>query len=82
MQRPQNDDSLVTVFSSRSHLAKVEAEVIQSLLESAGIDCWLARENVIQQPVGNVLVKVLESNAEDAMALLRDAVIAGEAEDQ
>ena len=82
MQRPQNEDSLVTVFSSRSHLANVEAEVIQSLLESAGIDCWLARENVIQQPVGNVLVKVLESNAEDAMALLRDAVIAGEAEDQ
>ena len=81
MQRPQNEDSLVTVFSSRSHLANVEAEVIQSLLESAGIDCWLARENVIQQPVGNVLVKVLESNAEDAMALLRDAVIAGEADD-
>ena len=82
MQPLQNDDSLVTVFSSRSHLANVEAEVIQSLLESAGIDCWLARENVIQQPVGNVLVKVLESDAEDAKALLRDAVTAAEGDEQ
>lgn len=82
MQPPQIEDSLVTVFSSRSHLANVEAEVIQSLLESAGIDCWVARENVIQQPVGNVLVKVLESNAEDARALLRDAVAAAEDDEQ
>ena len=82
MQRPRTDDRLVTVFSSRSHLANVEAEVIQSLLESAGIDCWLARENVIQQPVGNVLVKVLESNAEDAEALLRDALVAGGEDDE
>lgn len=67
-------DGLVTVFSSRSHLATIEAEIIQGLLESAGIACWLARENVIQQPVGNVLVKVLESRAEDARAVLRDAV--------
>ena len=82
MQPPRAEDSLVTVFSSRSHLANVEAEVIQSLLESAGIGCWLARENVIQQPVGNVLVKVLESNAEDAKALLRDAVAESEAEER
>lgn len=82
MRPPLIEDSLVTVFSSRSHLANVEAEVIQSLLESAGIDCWVARENVIQQPVGNVLVKVLESNAEDARALLRDAVAAAEDDEQ
>ena len=73
MQPKPSDEPLVTVFQSRTHLANVEAEVIQSLLGSAGIDCWLARENVIQQPVGNVLVKVLASQAEDATALLRDA---------
>lgn len=73
MESHLHDDKLVTVFQSRSHLANVEAEVIQSLLESAGIPCWLARENVIQQPVGNVLVKVLESQADDALAVLRDA---------
>ncbi len=74
MQPPPNDDPLVTVFSSRSHLANIEAEVIQSLLESAGIACWVARENVMQQPVGNVLLKVLESQADDANAILREAV--------
>lgn len=82
MQPPPSDEPLVTVFESRSHLANVEAEVIQSLLGSAGIACWLARENVIQQPVGNVLVKVLASQAEDAKALLREAeqaAAAGEA---
>ena len=82
MEPPHNDDNLVTVFSSRTHLANVEAEVIQSLLESAGIDCWLARENVIQQPVGNVLVKVLESDLEDAKAVLQDAERAGEGEEE
>lgn len=63
----------MTVFSSRTHLANVEAAVIQSLLKSAGIRCWLARENVLQQPVGNVIVKVLESQASDARALMREA---------
>ncbi len=77
MQQPFTDESLVTVFSSRTHLANIEAEVIQSLLESAGISCWVARENVIQQPVGNVLLKVLESQADEAMALLREASAAG-----
>ena len=81
MQPPSSDEALVTVFESRSHLANVEAEVIQSLLGSAGIDCWLARENVIQQPVGNVLVKVLASHAEDAKALLREAEQAAAAEE-
>ena len=74
MQSYHNDEGLVTIFSSRSHLANVEAEVIHSLLASAGIDCWLARENVLQQPVGNVLVKVLESQADEARSLLQDAV--------
>lgn len=74
MQSYHNDEELVTIFSSRSHLANVEAEVIHSLLASAGIDCWLARENVLQQPVGNVLVKVLESQADEARSLLQDAV--------
>ncbi len=73
MQPPANDEPLVTVFSSRSHLANIEAEVIQSLLESAGIACWVARENVLQQPVGNVLLKVLESQAGEAEAILREA---------
>ncbi len=82
MQSYHNDEELVTVFSSRSHLANVEAEVIHSLLASAGIDCWLARENVIQQPVGNVLIKVLESQADEVRALLQDAVQEADWEDE
>ncbi len=73
-----NDEPLVTIFESRTHLATIEAEVVQSLLESAGISSWIARENVIQQPVGNVILKVLESQAEDAKALLLDAERAAE----
>ena len=72
----------MTVFSSRSHLATVEAEVIQSLLQSAGIWCWVARENVIQQPVGNVILKVLESDAEDARVLLDQAETASDRVDE
>ena len=72
----------MTVFSSRSHLATVEAEVIQSLLQSAGIRCWVARENVIQQPVGNVILKVLESDAQDARVLLDQAEAAPEKVDE
>lgn len=81
MQPPVSDEPLVTVFSSRSHLANVEAEVIRSLLESAGIFCWVARENVIQQPVGNVLLKVLESQAGEAAALLREAATVGDSDE-
>lgn len=73
MQPPASDEPLVTVFSSRTHLAFIEAEVIQSLLESAGILCWVARENVLQQPVGNVILKVLESQADEAAAILKEA---------
>ena len=74
MQEYHNDEELVTVFSSRTHLANVEAEIINSLLESAGIRCWIARENVVQQPVGNVMIKVLESQAAEAKDVMREAM--------
>ncbi len=73
MESVLHDERLVTVFQSRTHMANVEAEVIQSLLASAGIDCWVARENVLQQPVGNVIVKVLESHVNDAKSVLASA---------
>ncbi len=64
------DDELVTVFASRSHLATVEAQVIYSLLESAGIPSWLVRENVVQQPVGRVSIKVTAGCGADALQLI------------
>ena len=78
MQQLPDDGPLVTVFSSRTHLATVEAEIILSLLESAGIRCWVARENVIQQPVGNVLLQVLQSQADEAAAVIGQATSGAE----
>ena len=73
MPQVPSDDKLVTVFSSRSHLAAVEAEVIYALLASAGIRAWLVRENVVQQPVGKVSIKVTAENEQDALQLIRYA---------
>ncbi len=67
------DDELVTVFSSRSHLATIEAQVIYSLLASAGIPAWLVRENVVQQPVGKVSIKVVSKYEAEALQLIEYA---------
>ncbi len=67
------DDELVTVFASRSHLATVEAQVIYALLDSAGIPAWLVRENVVQQPVGKVSIKVTSACETDALQLIEYA---------
>ena len=73
MPADPTDDELVTVFSSRSHLATIEAEVIYALLDSAGIPAWLVRENVVQQPVGKVSIKVVSECAADALQLIESA---------
>lgn len=67
------DGPLVTVFSSRRHDAETEAEVIHGLLESAGIDAIIVRENVKELPTGKIWVKVVESAKEDAEQVIRDA---------
>lgn len=67
------DDKLITVFASRSHLATVEAQVIYGLLESAGIPSWMVRENVVQQPVGKVSIKVTSAYEKDALELIEAA---------
>ena len=71
------DDEFVTVFASRSHSAELEAEAVHGLLESAGLQSLIVRENVPQFPVGKVSVKVLASDKEDAENLIRDAREAG-----
>ena len=81
MSGDPRDDKLVTVFASRSHLATVEAQLIYSLLDSAGIPAWIVRENVVQQPVGKVSIKVTDDCAEDALQLIAEAGNAEFAED-
>ena len=72
-----SDDRFVTVFSSRRHNAEVEAETVRGLLESAGLESLIARENVPALPVGKVWVRVLASDAEEAKELIRNALDAG-----
>jgi len=74
------DGPLVTVFSSRRHDAETEAEVIHGLLESAGIDAIIVRENVQELPAGKIWVKVVESAKEEADQVIRDAQNIGDAE--
>jgi hypothetical protein len=68
-----SQEEFVTIFTSRQHNAETEAESIHGLLESAGLDSLIVRENVQELPVGKVSVKVLASNAEDAKQLIRAA---------
>ena len=72
-----NKDEFVTVFASRSHAAEVEAEAIHGLLESAGLQSLIVRENVPMVPVGRVSIKVLASDKEDAEKLIEEARGAG-----
>lgn len=73
MPQEHLDGPLVTVFSSRRHDAETEAEVIHGLLESAGIDAIIVRENVQELPAGKIWVKVVASAKDDAESVIRDA---------
>ena len=70
---PDATDELVTVFSSRSHSAEIEAEAIHGLLESSGIESLIVRENVLEMPVGRVSVKVFSSYKQETEQLIQAA---------
>ncbi len=73
MPQEFSQDEFITVFASRKHDAEQEAESIHGLLDSAGLESLIVRENVPELPVGKVSVKVLESNADDAKRLIAEA---------
>jgi hypothetical protein len=68
-----SQDEFVTVFASRRHDAEQEAESIRGLLESAGLESLIVRENVPELPIGKVSIKVLAFNADDAKQLIEEA---------
>ena len=70
------DEELVNVFASSNFDAESEADVIHGLLTSSGIDAVIVRQNVQELPAGLVEVRVLESKAADARALI-DASVTG-----
>lgn len=67
------DDELTTVFSAKEASANAEAEVLKSLLESAGIGSIVKWVPPTFQNPGGIRLMVLESEAEDAQAIIRDA---------
>ena len=77
MRDKRHSDPFVTVFSSREVDAEIEAGTIHGLLESAGLEALIVRENAPAVPVGRVSVKVLASDKDDAEKLIEGARDAG-----
>ena len=69
-ETPIRDQAFVNVFASSNFDAESEAEVILGLLQSYGIDAMIVRQNVQELPTGVVEVRVLESKAAEAKALI------------
>ena len=69
-ETPIRDEELVNVFQSSNFDAESEAEIIHGLLQSCGIDAMIVRQNVQELPTGVVEVRVLESKAAEAKALI------------
>ncbi len=67
------DDELKTVFFSKEAAANAEAEVIKSLLISAGIDSIVKWIPPTFQSHGGTKLLVLSSHAEEAAEIIRDA---------
>ena len=67
------DDTLVAVFTARELSANAEAEVLKSLLESAGITAVIKHTPPTFQRPGGVSLLVLSGDQADAEELIRDA---------
>ena len=82
MSKEHPTGEFVTVFSSNAHDAESEADTIHSLLESAGLQSVIVRENVQELPTGGVEVRVLPDEAEEARELIEEALDTGWDEDE
>ena len=65
---------LVAVFSADDITANAEAEVLKSLLDSAGIGSFIRHVPPTFQRPGGVRLMVLAEDREEAEALIRDAL--------
>lgn len=64
---------MVNVFSSSNFDAESEADVVFALLESAGIQAQIVRQNVQELPAGLVEVKVPSDLEADARRVINAA---------
>jgi hypothetical protein len=77
--QPQRNEELVSVFDTDQ---ESEAMVVQSLLESAGIDAIITGLDAPQDVlpgVGGVLVRVTPDQADEARQLIEDYRVSGAA---
>jgi hypothetical protein len=81
MSQEHPKGEFVTVFASNAHDAESEADTIHSLLESAGLQSVIVRENVQELPTGGVEVRVLPQEAAEARELIEQALKTGWDED-
>jgi hypothetical protein len=82
MSKEHPKGEFVTVFSSNAHDAESEADTIHSLLESAGLESVIVRENVQELPTGGVEVRVLPEEAAEARELIEEALETGWDDDE
>lgn len=82
MSKEHPTGEFVTVFSSNAHDAESEADTIHSLLESAGLQSVIVRENVQELPTGGIEVRVLPDEADEARELIEEALETGWDEDE
>ena len=71
-QRPNPNEKLVKVFETEQ---ESEALVVKGLLESSGIDSLMTSFDAEQDlfPVGGVMIRVREEQADDARRLIAES---------
>lgn len=75
-----DQDKLIEIFRSRAIDAEIEAEQVHAVLQSAGIESVVVEPSQ-QIPPGRHIVRVLESEAEEARAVIKAALESGESEE-
>ncbi len=73
----ESEDRFVNIFSSSGYDAELQCELIHGLLESAGLESMIVRQNVPELPVGRVRVRVLASQGQEAQKVIEAAKQAG-----
>ena len=68
-----NTEPFVTVFEGNGITAEMEAQSIHALLESSGVQSLLVRANVTELPIGTVEVRVVGSQADKAVEIIKAA---------
>ena len=75
-----DEDELVVVFAAKELSASAEAEVLRSLLQSAGIESIIKWVPPTFQKLGGIRLLTLSSDANDARAVIEEAQQLGDSD--